>query len=91
MDLQQYWKLYGIKRIDWLARKVGSSRSYLQQLAYGYRYPSATMAAKLVEASDGELTLFELMFKMRMEKPQAFRPPRLDKKKARREEPGQGA
>lgn len=86
MDLRQWWMLYGTEGLDRLAEAVriakpGSkcSRAYLQQLSWGYRYPSVDFAMLLVELTNGELDLQDVLFKQRKEHPERYRPPRKER------------
>lgn len=58
MTLNEYFIKHGTQGLRDLAEKAGTKLSYLLQLNYSTgKRPSIPMALKLVEASDGALTL----------------------------------
>lgn len=58
MTLNEYFIQHGTKGLRELASKAGTKLSYLLQLNYTpTKRPSIPMALKLVDASDGVLTL----------------------------------
>lgn len=60
MDAKQFLTSKERGRVEEVANKAGTSFAYLKQIAYGCRNPSVKLCRKLVDASDGELTLEEL-------------------------------
>lgn len=55
--INDYFLKYGTEGFRKLAAKAGTSVGYLQQLNYSTKKrPSISMAEKLIEASNGELT-----------------------------------
>lgn len=58
MNLQDYFLKHGMAGVARLAERSGLQKSYLLQLVYvPTRRPSLASAQKLVEASNGRLTL----------------------------------
>ncbi len=58
MTLNDYFMRHGTKGLRDLAEKAGTKLSYLLQLNYSTdKRPSIQMASRLVEASNGALTL----------------------------------
>lgn len=62
MTAYEFLQRYGKPRAEVVAKRAKTKYVYFSHLAYGHRRPSPEMAERLVKASDGELTLIELLF-----------------------------
>ncbi len=60
MTLAEWIKSEGITRSS-AARRLGVSPSYLTELCQGKRFPSAGLACRIVDESEGLVTLRELV------------------------------
>lgn len=61
MQLIEYKRKHGAEAWQQLAEQAGTSVGYLNLLAYRQRQPSPDMAARLLRASGGQLTLAGLL------------------------------
>lgn len=59
MNLDEYLHKYRIHK-SFFAKKVGVGRSYLHHIISGIANPSIELANKIVEASNGEVSLEEV-------------------------------
>lgn len=60
MDVRDYLKAHDGETVEGVAVKAGTSVAYLRQLSGKHRRPSPELAKKLVQASDGAMTLAKL-------------------------------
>lgn len=56
------WMFRKEKKISDLAREINVNRSQLNQIVLGKRKPNPQLAAKIEKATNGEVTLRELLF-----------------------------
>ena len=61
MKLNEYLKKYKIKTIDF-ARQIECQQSYVSLLTKGKRRPSPELALRIQEATEGKVTILELLF-----------------------------
>jgi len=61
MNTKQFLALYGRDRAVKVAEDAGISYGYYLQYVSGVRRPSADMAIKLEEASDGDLDMVSML------------------------------
>ena len=61
MNAKQYLNLYGWKRCEEVAKAAGTNRAYFSHIAHGHRRPGVDLAIRLVEASNGEMGLSDLL------------------------------
>ncbi|QVL54914.1 MAG: helix-turn-helix transcriptional regulator [Simkaniaceae bacterium] len=59
MELSEYFKRYGIKKV-WFAGLLGISLTSLGRIMKGTHYPSAKTAQKIVELTNGKVTFNDL-------------------------------
>jgi hypothetical protein len=61
VDLSDYKEKFGKEAIDRLCVVAGVKPEYMKHLVTYYKRPSADMAHRLISATDGQLTLAELL------------------------------
>lgn len=60
MDLKQWKSNHGTHRLEILARRVGTTRNYLVQIAFGHRQPSPRLAKLIEKFTEGEVSRYDL-------------------------------
>jgi hypothetical protein len=60
MKMRDFLKSRSNAEREMVAAKAGTSVDYLWQISGGHRKPSVALSRRLVDASDGALTLYEL-------------------------------
>ncbi|AXT46383.1 transcriptional regulator [Chromobacterium rhizoryzae] len=61
MDACVFIRTYGVEEASRVAIAAGTSLGYFKQIASCHRYPSRSLAHRLVKASDGRMDLVSLM------------------------------
>ena len=61
MNARKFLDLYGRERAKEVALSAGTTWQYFYQIANRWRRPSAKLAVRLSKASNGELTLIDLV------------------------------
>ena len=61
MNLQKYIEAKKIKQIDF-AELIGISAAFVNQMCKGTRRPSANIALKIQEATNGKVSVMELLY-----------------------------
>lgn len=61
MDAREFLTKFGPDESERVATAAGTNLAYFKQLAYGARTPSAKLAERLAESSDGRLGFRELL------------------------------
>lgn len=61
MNVEQYYRKYGMKALDELGAKAGTTRKHLYAMVEGRRRPSVELAERLVEASNFELNFVSIL------------------------------
>ena len=62
MDAREYLKSNGRAHCKLVAEQAGTTLAYFEQIAYGFRRPSVSLAKRLDEASKGALHAQQLVF-----------------------------
>lgn len=62
MDAMGYWRTVGTEKARQMVEQAGTSWAYFVHIAHRRKRPGVDLAHRLIEASDGNLTLADLLF-----------------------------
>lgn len=61
MTPKEFYEAMGAENVERIAKKAGTTLSYYREIMYGRRRPSLEMAEAIAKASDGHLSVWDLL------------------------------